>query len=144
MGFNAFNYGANAVCFEKNGRKYGMICSWATQVDYDKVVMLLGAQSATGRNIAKGDIIGVSVLSAEQEDVMERLGNHHSDQMDKLAGLDYARDGSAILINNASVTMVVEVLDIYHLPGIEEDHLVYGLIKSYTKTGLPMLRPDLG
>ena len=73
MGFNAFNYGANAVCFEKNGRKYGMICSWATQVDYDKVVMLLGAQSATGRNIAKGDIIGVSVLSAEQEDVMERL-----------------------------------------------------------------------
>ena len=116
MGFNAFNYGANAVCFEKNGRKYGMICSWATQVDYDKVVMLLGAQSATGRNIAKGDIIGVSVLSAEQEDVMERLGNHHSDQMDKLAGLVtpgwFCRFDQQCQRNHGGR------YDIYHLPGI--------------------------
>jgi hypothetical protein len=36
MGLSVFNYGANAVCFEKNGRKYGMICAWATQVDYEK------------------------------------------------------------------------------------------------------------
>jgi len=45
MGFNAFHYGVNAVCFQKNERKYGMICSWATQVDYDRIVLLLGAQS---------------------------------------------------------------------------------------------------
>lgn len=51
MGFRAFNYGANAVCFQKNDRKYGMICSWATQVDYDKIVMLLGAQSVTAKKI---------------------------------------------------------------------------------------------
>ena len=70
----AFNYGANAVCFRKNGHNYGMICSWATQVDYDKIVMLLGAQSVTGSKISKGDIIGVSVLSTEQEDVMNALG----------------------------------------------------------------------
>lgn len=29
--------------------------------------------------------------------------------------------------------MVVEVIDVLHLAGIEEDNLVYGLIKSYTK-----------
>ena len=48
MALNAFHYGVNAVCLEKAGRKYGMICSWATQVDYDKTVLLLGAQSVSG------------------------------------------------------------------------------------------------
>jgi len=134
-----FNYGANAVCFEKNGRKYGMICSWATQVDYDKIVMLIGAQSVTGKHIAKGDLIGVSVLSVRQEDVMNTLGNSHSDEVDKFKHLDYTLKNSAILINNASVNMVVEVIDILHLPGIEEDSLVYGLIKSYTKSDEEML-----
>lgn len=82
MRFSAFNYSANAVCFEKNGRKYGMICSWATQVDYDRIVMLLGSQSVTGRNISKGDIIGVSVLSEFQENVMNVLG---SNQMKRIS-----------------------------------------------------------
>jgi len=139
MDYRVFNYGANAVCLLKNGRKYGMICSWATQVDYDKIVMLLGAQSVTGRSISKGDIIGVSVLSVQQEDVMNILGNNHSDEVDKFENLDCTLTGSAILINDASVNMVVEVLDILYLPGIEEDKLVYGLIKSCTKGNEPML-----
>lgn len=138
-GFRAFNYGANAVCFQKNGRKYGMICSWATQVDYDKIVMLLGAQSVTGKNISKGDIIGVSVLSTKQEDVMNTLGDNHSDVVDKFENISYTIKDSTILINNASIAMVVEVMDVLHLPRIEEDNLVYGLIKSYTKGNDPML-----
>jgi len=138
-GFRAFNYGANAVCFQKNGRKYGMICSWATQVDYDKIVMLLGAQSVTGKNISKGDIIGVSVLSTKQEDVMNTLSDNHSDVVDKFENISYTIKDSAILINNASIAMVVEVMDVLHLPRIEEDNLVYGLIKSYTKGNDPML-----
>lgn len=139
MALNAFHYGVNAVCFEKAGRKYGMICSWATQVDYDKIVLLLGAQSVTGKNIAKGDVIGVSVLSVGQEAVAYQLGFGHSDEVAKLAGLAYTAEGSAILISGASVTMVVEVLDVLHLPGIEEDSLVYGLIKTYTQSDAPML-----
>jgi len=139
MELRAFPYGANAVCFKKNDRKYGMICSWATQVDYDKIVMLLGAQSVTGRNISKGDIIGVSVLSTQQEDVMNILGSNHSDEVDKFENLDYTLMDSAILINNASVNMVVEVIDVLHLAGIEEDNLVYGLVKSYTQNDAPML-----
>lgn len=139
MRLNAFNYGANAVCFKKNERKYGMICSWATQVDYDKIVMLLGAQSVTGKNIAKGDIVGVSVLSTMQEDVMNTLGNDHSDEVDKFEELNYTLVDTAILINDASVTMVVEVIDVLHLAGIEEDNLVYGLIKSYTLGDVAMM-----
>lgn len=134
-----FNYGANAVCFRKNNHNYGMICSWATQVDYDKIVMLIGAQSVTGKNISNGDIIGVSVLSSQQEDVMNTLGNNHSDEINKFENLSYTLADSAILINNASVSMVVEVIDIHHLAGIEEDNLIYGLIKSYTKGSDDML-----
>jgi flavin reductase (DIM6/NTAB) family NADH-FMN oxidoreductase RutF len=116
-----------------------MICSWATQVDYDKIVMLLGAQSVTGNNIAKGDIIGVSVLSIHQEDVMNTLGSDHSDEVDKFANIKYTRNDSAILIDNACVCMTVEVIDVLHLEGIEEDNLVYGLIKSYTQNDAAMI-----
>ena len=70
---------------------------------------------------------------------MNTLGNNHSDEVDKFKNLDYTLKDSAILINNASVNMVVEVIDILHLPGIEEDSLVYGLIKSYTKSDEEML-----
>jgi flavin reductase (DIM6/NTAB) family NADH-FMN oxidoreductase RutF len=139
MELRAFNYGANAVCFMKNGHKYGMICAWATQVDYDKVLMLLGAQSVTGKNISKGDIIGVSVLSTKQEHVMNILGENHSDEVDKFENLDHTIKDSAILINNASINMIVEVIDVLHLAGVEEDNLVYGLIKSYTKGNDPMM-----
>ena len=41
--------------------------------------MLLGAQSITGKNISKGDIIGVSALNENQEDIMDALDDNHSD-----------------------------------------------------------------
>jgi len=139
LNLKAFNYGANAVCFLKNNHKYGMICAWATQVDYDKIIMLLGSQSVTGRNIEKGDIIGVSVLSEKQVDVMNALGYNHSNEVDKFKNIDYTLTDTAILIDNASVRMVVEVLDVIHLNGIEEDNLVYGLIRSYSTNEEKML-----
>lgn len=139
MEYRVFSYNANAVCFRKNGHNFGMICSWVTQVDYDKIVMLIGAQSVTGKNISRGDIIGVSVLSEKQEHVMNTLGNNHSNETDKFDNIDFTVSGSAILINNSSVNMIVEVLDILHLPGIEEDNLVYGLIKSCTRSKEPAM-----
>jgi flavin reductase (DIM6/NTAB) family NADH-FMN oxidoreductase RutF len=96
-------------------------------------------KSVIGKNISQGDIIGVSVLSALQEDAINTLGRAHSDEVDKFENLDYTLVGSAILINDASVNMVVEVIDVLHLPGIEENNLVYGLVKSYSKSDAPML-----
>jgi flavin reductase (DIM6/NTAB) family NADH-FMN oxidoreductase RutF len=135
MKLSAFNYGANAVSFVKNEKKYGMICAWAMQADYDKILMLLGAQSITGKNISKGDIIGVSALSENQEDVVDALGSSHSDETDKFKSVKYTVRDSAILIDDASDCMVVEVLDVQHLNGIEEDNLIYGLVKSHTSNG---------
>lgn len=132
MELSAFNYGANAVSFIKNGKKYGMICAWAMQADYDKILMLLGAQSTTGKNILKGDIIGVSALNENQKDIVDALGSGHSDDSDKFANIKYTVNDSAILIDGASNCMIVEVLDVLHLEGIEEDNLIYGLVKSFT------------
>lgn len=131
MELSAFNYGANAVSFIKNEKKYGMICAWAMQSDYDKILMLLGAQSVTGKNISKGDIIGVSALNENQQDVVDALGENHSDVIDKFKNIKFTIRDSAILINDASNCMIVEVLDVLHLQGIEEDNLIYGLVKSY-------------
>lgn len=134
MELSAFNYGANAVSFIKDGKKYGMICAWAMQADYDKILMLLGAQSVTGKNIRKGDIIGVSALNENQQDVVDALGSNHSDTTDKLKNIRYTIKDSAILIDDASNCMVVEVMDVLHMKGIEEDNLIYGLVKSYVSS----------
>ncbi|ERI92738.1 hypothetical protein HMPREF1982_02145 [Clostridiales bacterium oral taxon 876 str. F0540] len=134
MELSAFNYGANAVGFIKDEKKYGMICAWAMQADYDKLLMLLGAQSVTGKNIKKGDIIGVSALSENQQDIVDALGSDHSDTSDKFKNIKFTVKDSAILIDDASNSMIVEVLDVLHLNGIEEDSLIYGLVKSYTSS----------
>lgn len=136
MDLRAFNYGANAVAFIKNNKKYGMICAWAMQADYDKVLLLLGAQSVTGKNISKGDIIGVSSLNENQQFVANALGSSHSDEGDKFSGLNYNIIDTAITIKDASVSMVVEVIDILHLEGIESDNLIYGTVKSYTESNV--------
>lgn len=131
MELRAFNYGANAVSFIKNEKKYGMICAWAMQADYDKILMLLGAQSVTGKHISKGDIIGVSALSENQQEVVEALGDGHSEDTDKFKNINYTIKDSAILIDDASNRMIVEVLDVLHLDRIEEDNLIYGLVRSF-------------
>lgn len=136
MKLSAFNYGANAVSFIKNEKKYGMICAWAMQADYDKILMLLGAQSVTGKNIKKGDIIGVSALNENQQDVVNALGDKHSDETDKFANIKYSVKDSVILFDGASNCMVVEVIDVLHLQGIEEDNLIYGLVKSFTSNDI--------
>lgn len=138
MGFTAFNYGANAIAFEKENRKYAMTCAWAMQVDYDKILCLLGSQSASGKAIKKGDIIGVSALSSLQESIAFKLGENHSDEVNKLEGIDYSFDGSAILIDGCSKAMKVEVIDVLHLEGIEEDNLVYGKVIKSIENNLPL------
>lgn len=91
-----------------------MICAWAIQADYDKVLMLLGVQSVTGKNIRKGDIIGVSALNENQKDVVDALGLTHSDDTDKFKDIKYTIKDSAMLIDDASNCMIVEVLDVLH------------------------------
>jgi flavin reductase (DIM6/NTAB) family NADH-FMN oxidoreductase RutF len=120
-----YNYSVSVIAFKKNDNKYGMTCAWFMPADYDKMLCLLGTQSVTGHNIQKGDIIGMSILSSDQADIANKLGDKHSNEVDKFIGIDYEEKDSAILINNASRKMVCKVIDVLHLEGIESDNLIY-------------------
>ncbi len=131
MSFRAFNQGANVVSYRKDNRDYAMTCAWAMMVDYDRIMMVLGEQSATGNNIKIGDIIGVSSLSESQKEIALQLGDLHSDQVDKLVNIKIKREGTAILIENAKVQMTVEITDILHLKENPHDNLIYGRILNH-------------
>ena len=139
MSFMAFNHSVNVVGFNKNDVNYCMTCAWAMQVDYDKVVMLLGEQSITGSKIMPGDIIGVSALSKYQREIALKIGDEHSDEVNKLEGIQYQESEGAIFIMNASRLMKVRVIEILHLKGIESDNLIYGKIVEKMETVFPFL-----
>lgn len=135
MGFHAMDYSVNIVAYEKNGKKMGMCCAWAMQVDYDKLVCLLGAQSSTGAGISVGDKVGVSALNPSQKEIAVLLGEGHSAECDKFKNIEVEVKNGAILIPHATRQMECEVIDVLHLPQIEEDYLVYVKIVSSKEDG---------
>lgn len=124
MSFKAFNAGCNILAFRKDGRLWGMCCSWAQMVDYDKIALLIGAQSETGKQLSKGDVVGVSALAEGQQALAEALGSGHSGSADKFAGIRHDLEEDAILLPGAKVRMVCRVRDILALPGMEADRFV--------------------
>lgn len=124
MSLHAFNSGCNAVCFNKKGQNFGMCCAWAQMIDYDKLTMLLGGQSITGKNIEKGDIIGVSALAKGQEKIALTLGDNHSNEVNKFENIEFSLDGSAILIPGAKTQMTCKVIDVMHLDCCKEDNFI--------------------
>ena len=127
----AFNHTVNVVAYCKDNKKYAATIAWGMQVDYDKVVLLMGSQSVTGNNIKKDDIIGVSALNKDQISTANQLGDNHSSEVDKLNGILVNTEGSAITIKDASREMIVKVIDVLHLEKIEEDNLIYGEVISF-------------
>lgn len=125
MGFKAMDYSVTIVAYEKEQMKRGMCCAWAMQVDYDKLVCMLGSQSDTGKALQKGDIVGVSVLSKEQKSIAIHFGEHHSDSFDKFDSIKIEQNQGAILIPQATRQLVCRVIDVLHLEKIEEDNLLY-------------------
>ena len=124
------DHGVHVIAYIKDNKKYAMTCAWSMLCDYDKILMLLGSQSITGKNLAKGDIVGFSALSVKQMDEAVKIGDKHSDNVDKLNGIKINILDSAITIADASSESVCVVEDILHLNGIENDNLVYLKIKS--------------
>lgn len=125
MNFKAGDYSVNIIAIEKNNLKYGMSCAWLTQVDYDKLVCLLGSQSVTSKVIEVSDKLGVSALSKNQKDLARFFGDTHSDEVDKFSTVEVRNVEGALLIPQASREMLCEVIEVIHLKGIEEDTLLY-------------------
>jgi flavin reductase (DIM6/NTAB) family NADH-FMN oxidoreductase RutF len=128
---NLFNYSVNVAGLIKNKRRYGMAIAWCTQVDYDKVLLCFGEQSATGKVIEKGDLLGLSGLSVGQKEIADHFGNSSSADGDKFEGVSHtAHSNQALLIDGAYCQMVIEVLEVLHLSQIEDTNVVYGHVKE--------------
>lgn len=119
------NLGVNVIAFEKNNHKYGMTCAWLTMVGYDEIVMLIGSQSDTGHHIEIDDIIGISSLADNQEEIALNFGDHHSSIDDKFINKNYYLDDGAILIEGAKGQMKCQVFDIQRVKGNNEDFLIF-------------------
>ena len=140
MKLEAVDHCASVIALEKGGKRYGMCCAWAMNADYDRVVCLIGSQSTTGRAIAKGDVVGFSNLLRSQAAIAAKLGDGHSDSMDKFEGIDIDVDGGAITIPGSRVVMKCQVIDVLSLPGQDGDRLVYMQILDGVKNGGDALR----
>ena len=125
MDYRVIDHSVCVIAYKKNNINYAMTCAWAMMVDYDKIVCLLGEQSVTGKNLCKGDKIGVSTLAIDQKNIALKLGDNHSDETDKLNGIKYSLNETAITIDSSKTEMLCEVIDILHLNEIESDNLLY-------------------
>ncbi len=119
------NSGVNIIAYRKNNVDYGMTFAWGMMVDYDIIVCLLGSQSVTGNNLAVDDVIGISALASDQDDIAKMMGEGHSDEKNKLKNIDFTLDKSAILINNSRNMIIGKVLKIEHFPIDSKDNLVF-------------------
>lgn len=119
------DHSVNIIAYQKDNINYAMCCAWSMNVDYDKLLCLLGSQSVTGKNIKKGDIIGFSSLAQNQKDIAEKIGDNHSNTTDKLKGIKYHVEDGAILIDDSLSMIKCVVIDVLHLEEIEEDNLIY-------------------
>lgn len=135
MELQAFNAGCNVLAINKNNCIYAMTCSWSTMIDYDKVAMLIGSQSETGKILKVGDIVGISALSKGQKKIAYFIGSHHSSEINKLDGIKHILDNSAVFIDGAKVIIKAEVKNILHLEGLEQDNYVIFQVLDFKQDG---------
>lgn len=125
MGY--FNCGANIVTLKKDNNKYGMCCAWAMQSDYDKILLLIGSQSETGKNIQIGDYIGVSALNNKQTNIALLFGNNHSSEINKFDNDSIYEKSNVLLVKDAKSNLVCKVVNIMDLENTS-DLLVYAYV----------------
>lgn len=119
-----FCNGVNVVTLEKNGKFYAMTAAWATQIDYDRLIMCLGGQSETGNALEVGDMIGVSALSDGQEEIGLKIGSGHSLNEDKKKLAPFVKLNGTYVVGGAKNQMSAKVVGIETYPDSPEDHIV--------------------
>lgn len=129
MSLRAFRSGCNVLALTKNNKKYGMVCAWSTMIDYDKIGMLVGGQSVTGKVLEIGDIVGVSALAEGQKDIAFKLGENHSNVGNKFEGIELENDESALLVKNAKCLMTCKVLKIEKLIDPDDSFVVLHVLR---------------
>jgi len=125
MSDSLFNHTLSIISFIKNNKIYAGTFAWSCNVGYEEFITLMGSQSNTGNILEIGDIVGLNVCSKEQINLAVKIGDTHSNDINKLENVSYNIDRNAILIDNSKINCIAKVKNIIHLEGIEEDNLVY-------------------
>lgn len=132
MSLRAFRSGCNVLAFTKEAKKYGMVCAWATMIDYDKIGLLVGGQSVTGKVLGVGDLVGVSALAAGQESIALKLGEAHSNVGDKFEGVELENHDTALLVKDAKCKMICEVSKIVKLIDPSDSFVVLQVLEHHS------------
>jgi flavin reductase (DIM6/NTAB) family NADH-FMN oxidoreductase RutF len=98
--FDVLTYGCYIITASWENRLYGMTCSWATQIDKDRILLVMNKESSTAKAILKSGKFGISVLTRKQKQLALKFGEGHSDTRDKFEKVDYeiGKTGVPLLI----------------------------------------------
>ena len=129
---NILTEGAYLVATNLNGRLYGMICSWATQITDNRILLCIGSQSHTGVAIRESREFSLSVLSENQYKLALKIGSTHSDDEDKFIDLDVEMfEGKLPLLKGACKHIVCDVMN-YPALGEVDKSLIVGRIRHFS------------
>lgn len=119
-------HGVQVICAAHEGRRGGLTVAWATQVGRERILICVGAQSATRELILDSGAFGLSILTRDQVDVARHFGRRSSRQVDKLDGWAYhtAETGSPLL-DHCAATFDCRVIATYDL---DREKLIVGQI----------------
>jgi flavin reductase (DIM6/NTAB) family NADH-FMN oxidoreductase RutF len=119
-------HGVNVVCAAHQGKRGGLAVAWATQVGVDRILICVGAQSATRELILASRAFGLSVLTDDQLDVARSFGTRSGRKVDKLAGFGYhtAETGSPLL-DDCAAALDCRVIAVHDL---DKEKLIIGHI----------------
>jgi flavin reductase (DIM6/NTAB) family NADH-FMN oxidoreductase RutF len=92
-------HGVNIVAAQHDGERRGLAAAWATQAGKDRIVIAVGAHSATRELILGSMAFGLSVLAKEHLEVARLFGGKSSREVDEFENVPYhtAETGSPLL-----------------------------------------------
>jgi len=119
-------HGVYVVCAQHEGRRGGLAVAWATQVATSRILICVGAQSATRELILASQAFGLSALAREQLDVARAFGRRSSRKVDKFAGVGtHTLATGSPLLDDCAATFDCRVEAVYDL---DSQKLIVGRI----------------
>ncbi|MBN1640287.1 MAG: flavin reductase [Anaerolineae bacterium] len=109
-------HGVYVVCAAHEGVRGGLAVAWGTQVGTDRMLICVGAQSATRPLILDAGAFGLSVLRADQLEVARAFGRRSGKTVDKLAGVAYhTAETGAPLLDDCALAFDCRVVAVHDL-----------------------------
>jgi flavin reductase (DIM6/NTAB) family NADH-FMN oxidoreductase RutF len=92
-------HGVNIVAAQHEGERRGLAVAWGTQAATSRIVIAVGAHSATRELILGSEAFGLSVLAKEHLEIARLFGTQSSRDVDKFEKVAYhtAETGSPLL-----------------------------------------------